>query len=179
MKKISAAVWKTALILLTILLIGGFLAGIAWLIGKPIYQKKMDEFRSFRTEYVGYALSNPLNEAGDPAMIAFHGEKNGRGIFAGDVTVTVNGEKVYECLDCELRGEDGSFALITDDGWTPDLGVPRDTRIVGSIRVDGDMESFLLIPSESDGAYVAFVAPAQTHSEAYDLYFELYGTEKP
>lgn len=179
-EKASLYFWRTALVLVivvaTLLLIG---VPLYFLVIKPRNEVRLNEYLPFSAEYSGYALGNPLEEQGAMAVISFDGEKNGYGVFNGNVTVTVNGETVCEYLDLEFWGEDGSFSLITDDGWTPDLGVPRDTRMMGSIRVDGDMESFLLIPSESDGSYVAFVAPAQNHSEAYDLYFELYGTEKP
>lgn len=179
-EKRSAVLRKAALILLTILLIGGFLFGIVWLIGKPIYQKKMDETRDFRVEFIGYALVNPTEDPGAQATISFHGEKNGWGMFAGDVTVMVDGETVYECLDCEFRGEKGSgtYALITDGGWTPDQDCPRPTNVEATIWVDQDWECVLLIPADSGADYCAFVAPAQTHGEALVLYHELYGTEK-
>lgn len=177
-EKVSLCFWRTALVLvivLAILLVIG--VPLYFLVIKPSNEVRLDEFLPFSGEYSGYALVNPLEEQGALAAISFDGEKNGRGVFNGNVTVTVNGEKVYECLDCEFWGENGAFSLVTDGGWTPDMDHPRDTKMEATIWVDQDWKHMLLIPNESKTEYRAFVAPAQTHDEAFSLYGKLHSAE--
>ena len=87
-EKVPLYFWRTALVLvivIAVLLVIG--TPVYFLIIKPHYEERLDEYQSFATEYSGYALVNPLEDHGALAVISFDGEKNGKGIALKEIEI--------------------------------------------------------------------------------------------